>query len=256
MKLQCSILLSSLAGLLLSCFSLSADPVVGSGTFNLNGVANGTTMGIFFYLFSSGDQSAVVLPQPLLGFFGPGGAAPLAPQSVQTIKDLTTANGAKPGPGGFDYKNWIQLTDGVNLDATLIPIPTQFGICSAANDTSGVPCRPDSTSPVVLRQQFAINAKGQIIDNGVVASLVVDGVAHYASSSTDTPYIGSFTATPTQYRTVSDLVTAYLALGGIPGGNYSATFTTTTSVPEPSALALIGGGLLALGFIRRRHPSR
>ncbi|MBV8069746.1 MAG: PEP-CTERM sorting domain-containing protein [Acidobacteriaceae bacterium] len=240
MKLQRSILLSSLAGLLLFSSALSADPVVGAGTFNIQGSVLGTTNGLQFFSSTVGDHIGFIA-LPTSGVFGS-----LTPASgPQKIGDLLVSDGVIPGTM-FDVKNWIVLTDGINLDATNIPIGPQ-PVCGGSIESD---CRPNAASPIVLTQTFnTITGK----PNGVSAAFNVNGVAHFAGSTADTPYIGQLSASDTQFLTVAALVAYYNAHGGVGTVSYTGEFTTTTAVPEPSALALIGGGLLALGFLRKRH---
>jgi hypothetical protein len=210
----------------------------------MSGSVVGTSMGLNFYLAAPGDNAGNS-NLPVSGAF-----SGLVPDVTQVINPLTVAGGAIPGTT-FDVANWIVLTDGINLDATSIPIPSEYPVCSASVTTA---CRPDAASPIVLVQKYSLTGT----PNGVSASLVVNGNAHFATSTTDTPFVGVFSASDTQYLTVSELVAAYLAQGNIPAVSYAANFTTTaaSTVPEPSALALIGGGLLGLGFLRRKHFSR
>jgi hypothetical protein len=233
MKFSCSGV--ALAAAFLLSGSALADSVVGSGVFALSGTVTGTPTGLDFYLNSPGDQIGVLF-QPTLGAFAscPG---TMCAGTQEVIQNLTAANGVAPG-SPFDFVNWIQLTDGINLDATSIPIDSAIPVCTGtAFDSPGDQCRPNATSPVILTQG----------GNGVSARLEVDGWAHFAGSATETAFVGLFNAPATRFATISSLVTAYDADGGIPDVSYTAQFTTT-AVPEPVSLALVGLGLLGLGL--------
>jgi len=188
-----------------------------------------------FFLNSSGDQTGIVF-HPTLGVF-----AGLAPGTQETINDLTAANGVSPGTP-FDFVNWIVLTNGINLDATNIPIDSAVAVCSGTTfDVAGDQCRPNAASPVILTQGT----------NGVSARLEVNGWAHFAGSTAETPFEGLFNAPATRFATISSLVSAYQANGGIPDVSYTAQFTTT-AVPEPTPLFLAGAALVGLGVFRKK----
>jgi hypothetical protein len=211
--------------------------VVGAGTFNLSGTAVGSTTGIDFYLTTPGDQTGSI-NLPTSGVF-----ASLAPTTQETIQDLTVANGVTPGTP-FDFKNWIQLTDNINLDATSIPIPV-FPTCSASGSESvGYECLVNAASPVVLTQGIT----------GVGARIDVFGDAHYAGDPNLTPFTGLFTSPTTSFSTIAAFETYFDTNHEIPAISYSASFTTTAS-PEPAALILTSVGLLGFGLMRKRRKS-
>jgi len=216
-----------------------ADPVVGYGVFSLSGTVVGIPTGLDFYFATLGDEAAISsLAMPTGAFSG------LTVGTIQTIQDLTAANHVTPGPTSFDFPNWIQLTKvGIDLDATSIPIETAISSCVANTAYAvGAECRPNAGSPVILTQN----------GNGVSATLEVNGVAHYGSgtSNPDTPFVGLFNAPSTNFATISDLLVAYQANGGIPDVAYTGTFTTSSPIPEPVSLALAGLGLLGLSLFR------
>ena len=238
----------NLAGLVLLAGTVAASSAfattVGAGSFSLSGTAVGSATGINFYLITPGDQKASV-NLPTTGIFAPPSPTALLPTTVETIRNLD--GGVTPGTP-FNFTNWIQLTDGINLDATSIPIPS-FPVCPATGaQANGFQCRPDAASPVVLTQTVT----------GVQARLGVMGNAHFVSDPTLTPYTALFTAPSTPYATIADFETAFNANGGsIPAVSYSASFDTMPSagVPEPAALWLASAGLVGFGLIRRRKSS-
>jgi hypothetical protein len=216
---------------------------VGPGNFYLTGEAIGTTTGINFTLTSGADdQTAAVIP-PESGVF-----TDLAVLSTQSIQNLTSGNGVTPG-SSFDFKNWVQLSDGIDLDATAIPVETTVPVCTGS-ESVGQSCRPNAASPVILTQGAT----------GVSAKLSVTGVAHTGLSGTDYLNFSSlFTAPTTNYSTISAFLAAYNSMGGIPPVGYSADFIVsagTSSVPEPGSMILLASGLLGFGLLRKRKASR
>ena len=220
--------------------ALLAAPVSAAsitGTFNLAGTAVGTTGGVTFYLTASGDNTALDV-MPTTGSF-----TDITPGTPETIRPLTSANGVTPGTP-FNFANWISLSDGIDLSATFIPIPS-FPVCSATGtEAIGYECIVNAASPVVLTQN----------DNGVSARLNVDGQAYYAASPTSAvSYVALFTAPTTGYSTIAAFETYYDANNGIPPVSYSGSLTVT---PEPETFALLGGGLLILVGACRRFKLR
>jgi hypothetical protein len=147
------------------------------------------------------------------------------------------------------------LTDGINLNATQIAINTSIPICTGTafdNPAAGLGCRPNATSPVVLLQ------KGDQAGapNGVSASLIINGFAHFAGDTDLTPFIGTLNAADSDFATVSSLVAAYNANGGVPAVGYQASFTTGLAVPEPMTMAFLGLGLLGIGICRRTRSAK
>lgn len=229
--------LAVLASTLISTSAFGAT--VGAGTFGLSGTAVGSTDGIDFFLVNTGDQHGSI-NLPTSGVFMDLGAT-----SVQTIQNLTATNGVVPGTT-FDFQNWIQLSDGIDLNATSVPIPV-FPVCpSSGSEAVGYECLLNATSPVVLTQTLT----------GVSARLNVFGEAHYSGDTTLTAFTGLFNAPTTPYTTVAEFETAFLTLGTVPEINYAASFVTTPT-PEPTVLLLTSAGFLGFGLLaRKKRTSR
>ena len=235
---------AALLGALLFSGLAVATPV-GAGSFNLAGTVMGTTSGLNFYLNTFGDEKGVSV-NPSLGAFSGLSAA-----TVETVRDLTVANGVTPP--NFNFPNWIQLSNGINLNATQIAINTAIPVCAGTafdNPLAALGCRPNATSPVVFLQKG--DQAGN--PNGVSASLIINGFAHFVGDTDLTPFIGTLNAADSDFTTVSSLVAAYNANGGVPAVGYQASFTTM-AVPEPMTMAFLGLGLLGIGIFRRTHSN-
>jgi len=84
--------------------------------------------------------------------------------------------------------------------------------------------------------------------NNSSATITMTGLARRISTNEFDPLTMVFTA---QFNTPYQTVLAALAAQGTITQTYSASFTAT-AIPEPVTSLLIGSGLLALGFLRRR----
>jgi hypothetical protein len=216
----------------LACATASAA-FVGSGTFNLTGTAVGAIDGVNFYYVTPGDQESASV-NPSLGVF-----STLAPGTLETIRDLTAGNGVIPGTS-FDFQNWIQLTDGINLDVTSIPL-TSYGVCPGSGSVAvGFSCVANAASPIVLTQGTT----------GVSAVLALSGWAHFVGSTDYTAFTGQLTAPSTNFATIADFEQYFDTYHTIPAVSYSASFTTVT--PEPAAFWLACAGLLGFGVLGRK----
>jgi hypothetical protein len=236
-----------LMGALLFCGSAFATPV-GAGSFNLTGTVTGTNTGLNFYYNSPNDQLGATVDPSTGAFSG------LTAGTQQTVRNLTVGNGVIPGTN-FNFQNWVQLSNGINLNATQIAINMSIPVCAGTafdNPLAPMACRPNTTSPVVLLQKGDQSGN----PNGVSASLIINGFAHFVGDSDLTPFIGTLNAADSDFTTVSSLVSAYNANGGVPAVGYQASFTTTAVVPEPMTMAFLGLGLLAIGAFRKTRSDR
>lgn len=98
----------------------------------------------------------------------------------------------------------------------------------------------------VVENKSGVSMLGSVTYSGVVGS------GHVNISVLLAPLTCNFTATPTNPCTLGNLAD----VGGDPPSAFSSvgsgSFTSPTTTPEPGTLLLLGSGLTALGFIRRR----
>lgn len=144
---------------------------------------------------------------------------------------------------------FMSFTTGVNFLFDLTPV-TGFGpgiaTGCASNPTIGASCSvelaPGVFSPFILtylggtRTAVTLLAHGTILDLGDGSTSIWNGAFTTQLNSLD----------PATIQTT-------ILSGGIIQSSYSGEFDITAEVPEPVSLSLLGGGLIALGILRRRR---
>lgn len=238
---RASRVVGALASVFLMAGAASAASV-GAGQFNLASSVYLTNTA-FLIGFNApiaptaADQMATIL-LPTTGAF-----SDLSAVTQVSVMNLYTPANVPPGPvvpgGSFVLPDFIVLPDGINVDLTGLPISTA-PLCTGSSTSS---CQAAPGSPITLNQTEA----------GVTASFDVMGMAHYAGDMNMTPLSGVFSA---QFNAMPDNTIAGLlndfATNGYITTSFSATLSTSP-VPEPASMALLGAGLLGLGILGKKR---
>lgn len=158
-----------------------------------------------------------------------GGA--VTPGEQGTILDLVA-------PTAFPVEDFIVFPEGTDPDLSLTL--TSFG----SGNIAELP-----QSPFILTQTAT----------GVTVALDMFGTATDPNSGEVSNWVGQFTTQFTEED--RDTIAEILAIIATPGGAIQSTYSgeltmTFNPIPEPGTYALMGAGLVALGWIRRRRSAR
>ena len=162
-----------------------------------------------------------------------------------TIMSLTGG----PKTGAVSVPSFISFNLGVATPVTfdLTNIAAGVGTQAAcASSTPGSLCTPNG-SPFTLLQ---------LTSSTVVATLQLNGQAYTGSAATGTsPTTGVFSTQTVVDGTLPQIIAALNAGQAISGITYSASFISSSPVPEPASMLLMGLGLAGAGLIARRKKA-
>jgi hypothetical protein len=151
------------------------------------------------------------------------------PTLSPNIVGWATFTGAAGGPIIFDLQT----------------IDPGFGtLAGCSSDALGSECTPSATSGITLVQS-AVGA-----NPSVSITFVGTGIAYTGTSASSSPTVVSFTSQNNVPGTITGIL-AEVANGGFTD-SVSATYDSTSTVPEPATLSMMGLGLVGLGVIGRR----
>ena len=198
---------------------------IGSGEANTGGTVLVNSSGIFFSNFTA--------PGPNTGAYGSTTAV--------TQGDLIGAPTLTP-----NLTNWATFTTpSGTIMFDLQTLNPGYGTALACTSNAiGSTCTPSPTSGITLTQVSA---------NQVSITLTGSGIAYTGASGTgSTSTVVSFSSQNNLPGTITEILAAVLSGQGFQD-SVSATYTSTSAVPEPMTLSMMGIGLLGLGLISRRR---
>jgi len=154
-----------------------------------------------------------------------------APTLTPNLTNWATFTGPVGGPIIFDLQT---LNAGVGTAAECL------------SNTVGNRCTPSATSGITITQISA---------NSVSISLSGNGIAYTGTSgSGSTTTTVSFTSQNNVPGTITGILAAVNSGAGFTN-SVSATFDSTSAIPEPMTVSMMGLGLLGLSLLSRRKKS-
>lgn len=148
--------------------------------------------------------------------------------------------------------NFISFNQGVAvpIDFDLQQIMPGFGtLANCASNTIGAACTPTG-SPFTLIQT-ALGANPEVAVTLSLSGIAYTGSSASGSSNAGAIYTTQLTMPPEDCNTVTTCL-SLLSGGGSLEANYSANFTTS-SIPEPGSMLLMGAGLFGVGLFSKRR---
>jgi choice-of-anchor A domain-containing protein len=262
--------------------------VNGSATVSLNGANTGaisTNGGNFYYTGASSGAgnrnnttvtqvSSVTNPASTLGSFASTFQTPLTQLSTQlaglTANSSTSVSGnalsfnAAPNSSGvavFNISSSLLTSGGLSTVAinlggatTVIINVTVSGCVSSANCVLSMPSGLNFTSPTGYAETVLwnfVNATGLNFATEFGGTVLAPGAAiNTGNSPIDGTVVGASVSATGEIH-------SYPYTGTIPtGGGPITVGGGSTAAPEPASLAVIGSGMAALGWVKRRRKRR
>jgi hypothetical protein len=174
-----------------------------------------------------------------------GGSLSLISFTGDTVQSLNA--GSEPIGVVVSLPNWLVFTPANGTTLTLTEIlPGTFSSTACLDaPAAGQICSPAGSAFNLSNTDATDSA----------ASFVIIGTATDGNPADDSPFRAIFSA---QFGVpYQSLLTALSSGGGT--GNYSSSYSvtiTTTPTPEPNTLALLGAGLVVMGFLGRRKLAK
>lgn len=215
----------------------AASPVIGAGEWSPWPTVNND--GSPFWDRTSGDGGACNVGYFLAGGFGP----------CSNLKNGTPSGGLNLGGGNLEYYSDSDNITGFLLAAGEWTFRLEGRIAGSNTFTVGY-YYPLSSLPTfypLFTQSNTVGNQATVMANDVIALYLLDG-SYFFRSDDDPLGVAAFRHTQVP-------MTFYFGFEDRPQGDWDMNDVVLSAhyVPEPGTYALIGAGLLGLGWLRRRQ---